>query len=335
MTKYQVETGGKLYIAGEYAILSPGQTAILMPIPIKMKADIEAARHFKITSDMFDYSVGLEPNVGYQLIQASIHTVSLLLGKETKDLPPFHLRISGKMEAEGKKYGLGSSGSVTVLTIKALAKFFHLSLSNDLLFKLAAYTLLTLGDNGSMGDIACIAYDRMIAYKSFDRQAISKRIHDYSFEKVMKEDWQYQIDVIEPQLDTHFLVGWTKVPSISRDMINRVKDAIDASFLAETQKAVLDCQKGLESGDKDLFVLSLAQVSDLLQELDPAIYHPKLLALKEACQGLNAVAKSSGSGGGDCGIAFSFDQASTDRILTNWQTNGIDLIYDKRWLADD
>ncbi|MGT2721390.1 phosphomevalonate kinase [Streptococcus porcinus] len=335
MIKYQVETGGKLYIAGEYAILSPGQTAILMPIPIKMKADIEAARYFKITSDMFDYSVGLEPDAGYQLIQASIRTVSLLLGKKVEELPPFHLNISGKMEANGKKYGLGSSGSVTILTIKALAKLFHLSLSNDLLFKLAAYTLLALGDNGSMGDIACIAYNRMIAYKSFDRRVISEKIRCYSFEKVMKEDWLYQIEVIEPKLDTHVLVGWTKVPSISRDMINRVKDAIDASFLLETQKAVLDCQKGLESGDKDLFVLSLARVSDLLQELDPAIYHPKLLALKEACEGMNAVAKSSGSGGGDCGIAFSFDQVSTNHILTNWRTKDIELIYDKRWLADD
>lgn len=335
MTKYQVETGGKLYIAGEYAILSPGQTAILMPIPIKMKATIKAARHFKITSDMFDYSVGLEPDTGYQLIQASIRTVSLLLGKEIENLPPFHLNISGKMEAEGKKYGLGSSGSVTVLTIKALAKFFHLSLSNDLLFKLAAYTLLALGDNGSMGDIACIAYNRMIAYKSFDRRDISEKIHHYSFEKVMKEDWLYQIEVIEVKLDTHFLVGWTKVPSISRDMINHVKEAIDAPFLSETQEAVLDCQKGIESGDKDLFILSLARISDLLQELDPAIYHPKLLALKEACEGVNAVAKSSGSGGGDCGIAFSFDQASTDRILTYWRTKGIELIYDKRWIADD
>ncbi|MGT2957558.1 phosphomevalonate kinase [Streptococcus bovimastitidis] len=331
MTKYHLETGGKLYIAGEYSVLVPGQTAILMPVPIKMTADIEAAQDFKIWSDMFDYAVGLEADANYALIQASLETMSLLLGKDIAQLPAFTLSIKSQMEADGKKYGLGSSGSVTVLTLKALAAFYQLDLSPDLLFKMAAYTLLKLGDNGSMGDIACITYDQLIAYRSFDRKTISQKIANHSFEELMKEDWKYTIEPIKPSLEAHFLVGWTKVPSISRDMINRVKGAITSDYLSETENAVKACKKAIESGDKELFVLSLARVSDLLETLDLAIYHPKLLALRAACQNVNAVGKSSGSGGGDCGIAFSFDQESTDQIIKDWRANAIDLIYDQRW----
>ena len=34
MKMIKVQTGGKLYIAGEYAVLTPGQTAIIKNIPI-------------------------------------------------------------------------------------------------------------------------------------------------------------------------------------------------------------------------------------------------------------------------------------------------------------
>ena len=60
------------------------------------------------------------------------------------------------MEREGKKFGLGSSGSVVVLVVKALLALYNLSIDQDLLFKLASAVLLKRGDNGSMGDLACI-----------------------------------------------------------------------------------------------------------------------------------------------------------------------------------
>ena len=55
------------------------------------------------------------------------------------------------MEREGKKFGLGSSGSVVVLTVKALLALYDVSVDQNLLFKLASAVLLKRGDNGSMG----------------------------------------------------------------------------------------------------------------------------------------------------------------------------------------
>lgn len=333
MTKVVVQTGGKLYLAGEYSVLWPGQKAILVPIPILMTAEMVTSDTIRLFSDMFDYSVGMEADPNYRIIQETISTFSKLLGKSLEELPAFQLTITGKMESEGKKYGIGSSGSVTVLTLKALADFYHISLSQDLLFKLAAYTLLTLDDNGSMGDIACIAYNDLICFQSFDRQKVQNMISVLSFEDVLKNDWGYHIEVIKPKLDLTFLVGWTKIPSISKEMINKVKKNITSDFLETTQLAVIECQKALEEGDKYLFTLAIARISDLLQQLHPAIYHPKLLQLKEVATGKNAIAKSSGSGGGDCGIAFCFDHQSKDSILQEWKTQNIDLIYQTQWRA--
>ena len=54
MKTISVQTGGKLYIAGEYAILTPGQTAILKNIPIPMTAIVKEAEKISLFSYMFD-----------------------------------------------------------------------------------------------------------------------------------------------------------------------------------------------------------------------------------------------------------------------------------------
>lgn len=75
MTKYAVKTGGKLYLAGEYAILTPGQQALIKNIPIYLTGEIDTARDYQLYSDMFDYAVGLETDDNYSLIQETIAVV--------------------------------------------------------------------------------------------------------------------------------------------------------------------------------------------------------------------------------------------------------------------
>ena len=322
----KVQTGGKLYIAGEYAVLTPGQTAVIKNIPIHMTAVVKDAKDINLFSDMFDYTVGMTPDSKYALIQQTIVTLFDYLGKSAEEIPPFSLEITGKMERDGKKFGIGSSGSVTVLTLKALSAFYELNLSADLIFKLASYTLLKLGDNGSMGDIACIAYDDLVAFTSFDRQQVAKWIGTESIQDVLDKDWGYQIEVIKPALPCEFLVGWTMQPSISKDMINLVKSAISQEFLAATEKEVQLCKQALQSGDKESVKKALQNMSDLLLGLSSAIYNDKLLALKAAEDGLDVIAKSSGSGGGDCGIAISFNREDSQELIKRWQEVGIELL---------
>lgn len=331
MKKISVQTGGKLYLAGEYAILTPGQTAIIKNIPIYMTAQVREANQLQLKSDMFDYAVDMSADKGYALIQESVQTFALFLGKTVEALAPFKLSISGKLEKNGKKFGIGSSGSVTVLTIKALAAFFDIPLTKDQLFKLAAYTLLKLGDNGSMGDIACIAYNDLVAYTSFDRETISDLILEISLTELLAMDWGYEIVTIVPQLKAEFLVGWTAQPALSSQMIKALKSHLSVNFLSQTQKQVLALKSALQAGDRDTLVHSLETVSDLLVSLSPAIYTDKLKTLKEAAEGLEVVAKSSGAGGGDCGIAISLHPAHTTLLKQRWKDAGIDLLYQESW----
>jgi phosphomevalonate kinase len=250
-------------------------------------------------------------------------------------LQPFSLKISGKMERDGKKFGIGSSGSVVILTLKAMAALYELDLEPELLFKLASYVLLKRGDNGSMGDLACIAYEDLIYYRSFDRELIRKRMDKVDLLQLLAEDWGFEICSIKPRLAMDFLVGWTKQPAISKDLVNQVKSAISESFLTGSRTQVDALERALLAREKLAIQSSLEKASQLLERLSPAIYTDRLKVLKEAAEGLNCVAKSSGAGGGDCGIALSFDVTSSKQLIQAWQAAGIELLYRERMGHDE
>jgi len=243
---------------------------------------------------------------------------------------PLDLHLRGTLGEEGKKYGIGSSGSVVLLVIKAMAALYEIDLSPDLLFRLAAVVLVQRGDNGSMGDLACIAYEDLIYYQSFDRAWLPEVLTFQPLSQVLDLDWNYQIRVIQPAISYDFLVGWTKEPAISSDLIRKVKGAINEAFLKKSQTAVKNLEKGLREGKQREIEASIQRADQNLKSLNHLIYTPALKKLQEATEGLSACAKSSGAGGGDCGIALSFDPVETQTLIDRWKEKNIEVIYQER-----
>ena len=330
-----VKTCGKLYWAGEYAILEPGQLALIKAIPIYMTAEIKASNVYRLYSDMFSYSVDLRPDSSYALIQETVALVEEYLTAQGVELQPFSLDIRGKMEREGKKFGLGSSGSVVVLVIKAMLAFYERLADRELLFKLASAVLLKRGDNGSMGDIACIVSEDLVLYQSFDREKVADWLEKENLQVVLARDWGFSIRSVEPALKFDFLVGWTKEVAVSSHMVKQIKDNMNSSFLQASKETVANLVKALEVGQEETIIDLLEQASQLLEGLSSDIYTPSLRQLKNASRDLKAVAKSSGAGGGDCGIALSFDQDSTTLLKKRWADLGIELLYQERIGHDD
>ncbi|WP_212575585.1 phosphomevalonate kinase [Streptococcus oralis] len=330
-----VKTCGKLYWAGEYAILEPGQLALIKAIPIYMTAEIKASNDYRLYSDMFSYSVDLRPDSSYTLIQETVALVEEYLTAQGVELLPFSLDIRGKMEREGKKFGLGSSGSVVVLVIKALLALYDITVDPELLFKLASAVLLKRGDNGSMGDLACIVAEDLVLYQSFDRKKIAAWLEEESLATVLERDWGFSISQVQPGLECDFLVGWTKQVAVSSQMVKQIKQNIDQNFLTSSKATVVTLVEALEQGNAEKIIDQVETASQLLEGLSPDIYTPSLRQLKEASQDLLAVAKSSGAGGGDCGIALSFDEQSTETLKNRWADLGIELLYQERIGHDD
>ncbi|HEU5559712.1 TPA: phosphomevalonate kinase [Streptococcus pneumoniae] len=330
-----VKTCGKLYWAGEYAILEPGQLALIKDIPIYMRAEIVFSDSYRIYSDMFDFAVDLRPNPDYSLIQETIALMGDFLAVRGQNLRPFSLEICGKMEREGKKFGLGSSGSVVVLVVKALLALYDVSVDQELLFKLTSAVLLKRGDNGSMGDLACIVAEDLVLYQSFDRQKVAAWLEEENLATVLERDWGFSISQVKPTLECDFLVGWTKEVAVSSHMVQQIKQNINQNFLSSSKETVVSLVEALEQGKAEKVIEQVEVASKLLEGLSTDIYTPLLRQLKEASQDLQAVAKSSGAGGGDCGIALSFDAQSTETLKNRWAVLGIELLYQERIGHDD
>lgn len=320
----EVKTCGKLYLAGEYAVLTPGQPALLKNIPLYMRATAAWADAFCLQSDLFDYAVDLTPDANYGLIQETVALFADYLGRP---LSPFALTITGKLERDGRKLGLGSSGSVVVLALRATAELYELALSADQLFRLASCVLLKRGDLGSMGDVACIVYEDLVYYQSFDRQQVAGWLASLPLADVLELDWGYVIKPVKPALSFDFLVGWTGKPAISNDLVKQVKSSITEEFLRASQAGVELAYQALETGNQVQLMTSLQVLGQHLTDLHPAILTQELAALVVASQGLPAVAKSSGAGGGDCGFALVFDPDQTAQLIDRWEAAGLIVIY--------
>ena len=172
---------GKLYIAGEYAVVNKGYPAILIAVNQFIEVSLKKAKNkgsiqafdnspinFKREKDklVLDYH---DSRLSYVI--NSINIVEKLAKELNKDLVLYDLSVKSELEnIDGKKYGLGSSAAVTVSTIKVLCKLYEIKLTKSELFKLSALVHFKLESNGSGGDLAISIYGGFVAYKSFDKE---------------------------------------------------------------------------------------------------------------------------------------------------------------------
>ena len=195
--------------------------------------------------------------------------------------------------------------------------------------------MLKRGDNGSMGDLACIVAEELVLYQSFDRQKVAAWLEEENLSTVLERDWGFSISQVKPTLECDFLVGWTKEVAVSSHMVQQIKQNINQNFLSSSKATVATLVESLEQGKSEKIIEQVEVASKFLEGLSTDIYTPSLRQLKEASQDLQAAAKSSGAGGGDCGIALSFDVQSTETIKNRWADLGIELLYQERIGHDD
>ena len=178
---------GKLYIAGEYAVVETGFPAIIVALNQFVTVSIEKSHEYgSIVSKQYqenslywqrqgDEMIFDNRDNPFHYILSAIKLTEQYARQVGKTLSVYHLKVNSDLDsADGKKYGLGSSAAVTVATVKALCAFYDLQLTNDELYKLASIAHLDVQGNGSLGDIAASVYGGWVAYRSFDKQWLAQ-----------------------------------------------------------------------------------------------------------------------------------------------------------------
>lgn len=339
---------GKLYIAGEYAVLEADCPAVLVAVNQFVRVSISKSKTTTGLIHSKQYSqdsvhwvrkgsrmvIDNRDNPFEYILSAISFTERYCLEQNIK-LTVYDLHVNSDLDSsDGKKYGLGSSAAVTVATVKAILRFYGLKLDNELIYKLSAMAHYSVQGNGSAGDIAASVYGGWLAYQTFDKKWLKKELAHKTLTAVVKEAWPgLKIQLLTPPKDLKLLIGWSQKPaSTSRlvDETNANKTAVEhkyQQFLNESRNCVLKMIHGFEENNLQLIQDQIRINRKLLQELAQmnhiAIEIPRLTKLIDIAEKYHCAAKTSGAGNGDCGIVIADRQSDLEALTNEWKENHI------------
>lgn len=341
---------GKLYIAGEYAVVETGFPAIIVALNQFVTVSIEESQEYgSIVSKQYqenslywqrqgDEMVFDNRDNPFHYILSAIKLTEQYARQAGKKLSIYHLRVNSDLDsADGKKYGLGSSAAVTVATVKALCAFYELELTNDQLYKLAAIAHLDVQGNGSLGDIAASVYGGWIAYRSFDKQWLAETRPTMTLNELLAIPWpSLSIELLTPPAELSLLIGWTGSPASTSHLVDKIalakteRQADYQNFLKASKACLEDMVEGFRTNNLQQIQAELRHNRALLQELADfshvAIETPVLQKMGTLAEKAGGAAKTSGAGGGDCGIVIIDRAIDTTSLFEKWRDNQIERL---------
>lgn len=340
---------GKLYIAGEYAVVENGYPAILVALNQFVTCTITEAKDEvgQIISRQYhdnslqwrrrgDQMVVDKRDNPFSYILSAINVTEEFARSLNQRLGIYNIRIDSQLDSQsGKKYGLGSSAAVTVATVKALCEYYQLPVNKEMIFKLSSIAHFDVQGNGSLGDVAASVYGGWIAYRSFDRQWLSEQRHYLDLPALLSLPWpDLKIEPLDAPANLALLIGWTGKPASTSRLVDKIslfkakqQDEYHR-FLDRSKACIHRMIDGFHTGDLDKIKEEIRYNRNLLQELahrsGVQIETPLLKKLCQIAEEFGGAAKTSGAGGGDCGIVAIDGHADLPTVLDSWAKSRIE-----------
>lgn len=347
---------GKLFILGEYAVVEPGEPAIVVGVNRGITASLTRREH-TVGGTVHDLNYGPDPVAWQPLIDddaGHAHTVGVeFLGRDADHattalgvveewravhgLAPlgYDIEISSELQDEiGTKYGLGSSGAVTVALIMVAGEAYGLQLSLEQVFRLAMLATIDRSPAASGGDLAASIWGGWLRYCAPDRQRLAAVRRTLGLKAAMQDTaaWgSFEASPLPAPSHVQLAVGWTQSPASTDDLVSTLQPRVDETFLASNRRVVESFVQALthpnQPGGQAQAPEAIAQGGKLLQTLSEAgersVLTPKLQKLIESAVACGAQAKPSGAGGGDCGIVLAPHDLQLDAMFAAWSSNEI------------
>lgn len=339
---------GKLFVAGEYAVVEPGEPAVLVAVDrfvtVRLAEAAEGQGRLSTARDggsTLSWSRGasgrLEPEDGsaaFAYVVSAIRVVEELAA--ARGIPPatFELSIASELDdPSGRKLGLGSSAAVVVATVRAVAARYGLALRPLELLKLALLATWAVHPLASGGDVAASVYAGWIRYSSPDRGPLLGEQTPVA--QLLQRDWPgLRLQRLRPPRQLRLLVGWTGEAASTIDLVGAVRrgsgdktSAAYAAFLARSRgcvQALCDAFGADDlAGAQDALRGARAALRELAAQAGVRIETPALTLLCDSAEQAGAAGKPSGAGGGDCGIVLAGADTDVEALRRLWRRGGI------------
>ncbi|MGO2638610.1 MAG: phosphomevalonate kinase, partial [Enterococcus viikkiensis] len=129
------------------------------------------------------------------------------------------------------------------------------------------------------------------------------------------------------------LIGWTGSPASTSDLVDQVHQSRDEkrtsyeTFLQDSKNCVEKMIQGFKQNDIALIQQMIRENRALLNQLttisNVLIETEELKRLNDLAEQYGGAAKSSGAGGGDCGIVIVDKRAGILPLMSSWEKAGI------------
>lgn len=261
MTQVQASAPGKLYIAGEYAVVD-GSAAIVAAVNryVTVKVDDEnlptlspeSRKYYGvIVSEKENYkpifwtrssdgSVEILGDEKYAYVLAAMRVIDSYASEcfaPNMGRKSYNLHISSELDdaKSGRKYGLGSSAAITVATVRALCKWYGLKPDVSTICKLSLIASSMVKKSGSGGDVAASSCGGWILYRAYDREWLESELGliksgESDFSKLLRKKWpRLEFKRINVSKTLKLLVGWTGSPASSAQLVSSVESSVESS----------------------------------------------------------------------------------------------------------
>ncbi|MDO4241169.1 MAG: phosphomevalonate kinase [Microbacteriaceae bacterium] len=349
-SQVMAQAPGKLYIAGEYAVVQPGEPALVVAVDRFLTVEVtdvpDDAIAGRVHSNAYedfrqwrrDHTVdAVNFDADFDYVAAAVTSFEAVRAERGVDPLLYDLHISSDLDsADGSKFGLGSSAAVVVAIIQALDNYYGLGLSFAERFKLAVLASVQVSPRGSGGDIAASTFGGWVFYRSPDREQLLHDLRERGvvFSLQSSAGWQgCKVTCLLAPQGMHLLVGWTGQPASTDDFVTGVSASFTkenpdyGTFLRESRAGVEALARALETSDAAAAASEIRAARQRLAGFAAGagidIETRQLSALCEIAEKAGAAAKPSGAGGGDCGIVLCDGESQKQQILEAWQQEDI------------
>ncbi|HET9754044.1 MAG TPA: hypothetical protein VFP52_13820 [Myxococcales bacterium] len=312
---------GKVFLAGEYAVLDAGRPALVAGIDRKLHARWEPAARLHLvhapTNLVWDGGAP-PPELRFAARAAGLARSFCGLAGGVR------IVFEDDLSAEGRKLGLGGSAAACVLAVRAVCAAAGREPGDGAIVPLAlAAHWAEQGGSGSGADVAAAALGGVLEVRS--------RIPWSSAEEVMALPAQQiaasrplEIRRVRTPPDLRLMLAWTGEPADTRALVREVRAfaralpqqwAARASAIEGAAEALRDA---LESADADAVLDAVrgaaVAMAALGEEARAGIVTANLALACALAASVGAAGKPSGAGGGDCAVIFAFGDEAAGRV---------------------
>ncbi len=293
---------GKLFVTGEWAVLR-GAPALVAAVDRRATVTVQSGDEGLVVESLAEgRTTRLTHDAPLPLGDAG---VVLAAARALGVREALHVVVDSRAFLIGeRKLGLGRSAAALVAAVGALRPD---APADEVLDAALAANALFQGGQGSGADIGAAVHGGVVeARRAEPRLRVTRRALPAGLQ---------------------LLAGWTGASAHTPPMLARFATATPPASFAELMATAERAADAVARGDGatllDAVDRSAALLARVGADLDLPIVTPALDALVRAANSAGAVAKPSGAGAGDCGIALVTSPAQAAGVRAAWQEAGI------------